>query len=63
MSVKEYTLAEVATHNTRDDLFMIIRDEVYSISKFVTEVSLINFVNLNLETDPILLKFPVLASR
>lgn len=41
MSVKEFTLAEVAAHNTREDLYMIIRDEVYAISKFVTEVSLI----------------------
>lgn len=37
--MKEFTLAEVAVHNTRDDLYMIIRDEVYEISKFVAEVS------------------------
>lgn len=38
MSLKEFTLAEVATHNTREDLYLIIRDEVYEISKFVAEV-------------------------
>lgn len=37
--MKEYTLAEVATHNTREDLFLVIHDEVYEVSKFVTEVS------------------------
>ena len=42
MSLKEFTLAEVAAHNTREDLYMIIRDEVYAVSKFVAEVSLIN---------------------
>jgi cytochrome b involved in lipid metabolism len=37
-TMKEYTIAEVATHNTREDLFLIIRDEVYEVSKFLTEV-------------------------
>lgn len=37
MATKEFTLAEVATHNTRDDLYLIIRDEVYEVSKFVAE--------------------------
>lgn len=36
--MKEFTVAEVAAHNTREDLYMIIHDEVYEISKFVTEV-------------------------
>lgn len=40
MATKEFTIAEVAEHNTREDLYLIIRDEVYSVSKFVTEVSL-----------------------
>lgn len=40
MTTKEFTIAEVAEHNTREDLYLIIRDEVYSVSKFVTEVSL-----------------------
>lgn len=44
MDVKELTIAEVATHNTREDLYLIIRDEVYAVSKFVTEVSF----NINL---------------
>lgn len=50
--MKEFTLAEVAVHNTRDDLYMIIRDEVYEISKFVTEVSftILIYSNIILET-------------
>lgn len=39
--MKEFTLAEVAAHNTRDDLYLVIHDEVYEVSKFVTEVSFI----------------------
>lgn len=35
---KEFTLAEVAKHNTQEDLYMVIRDEVYEITKFVSEV-------------------------
>jgi cytochrome b5 len=36
--MKEFTLAEVAQHNTREDLYLVIHDEVYEVSKFVTEV-------------------------
>lgn len=39
--MKEFTLAEVAAHNTRDDLYLVIHDEVYEVSKFVTEVGFI----------------------
>lgn len=39
MAMKEFTLAEVATHNTRENLYLVIKDEVYNVSKFVTEVS------------------------
>lgn len=42
--MKEYTLAEVATHNSRESLFIVIKDEVYEVSKFLAEVS---FVILN----------------
>lgn len=38
MATKEFTLADVASHNTREDLYLIIRDEVYAVSKFVAEV-------------------------
>lgn len=37
--MKEFTIAEVAAHNTREDLYMIIHDEVYDVTKFVAEVS------------------------
>lgn len=35
---KEFTLADVAKHNTQQDLYIVIRDEVYEITKFVSEV-------------------------
>lgn len=62
--MKEFTLAEVAAHNTRDDLYLVIHDEVYEVSKFVTEVGFIikiipkyRFGNLTS------ISFLVLASR
>lgn len=42
MAAKQFTLAEVAEHNTREDLYLVIRDEVYAVSKFVAEVSIDN---------------------
>lgn len=39
MAAKTFTVAEVAAHNTREDLYLIIRDEVYHVSDFVAEVS------------------------
>lgn len=39
MATKELTVAEVAAHNTREDLYIIIKDEVYDLSKFAAEVS------------------------
>jgi cytochrome b involved in lipid metabolism len=35
--VKELTLAEVATHTTKKDLYMVIHDKVYDCSSFVDE--------------------------
>lgn len=37
--MQEFTLAEVAARNTREDLMLVIRDEVYEVSKFLAEVS------------------------
>jgi len=42
MATKEFTIAEVSAHNTRDDLYMIIDDNVYDLTKFAAEVS--NFI-------------------
>lgn len=66
--MKVFTLAEVAAHNTRDDLYMIIRDEVYEVSKFVTEVSetgcsLIYSVADNFVTNPLSHLLSLSASR
>jgi cytochrome b involved in lipid metabolism len=33
-----YTYEQVAKHNKRDDLYMIIDNKVYDITKFVDEV-------------------------
>jgi cytochrome b involved in lipid metabolism len=37
MDTKEFTIAEVSAHNTREDLYLIIKDEVYDLSKFAGE--------------------------
>jgi cytochrome b involved in lipid metabolism len=38
MTVQLFTYEEVAKHNTRNDLFMIIDKKVYDITKFLDEV-------------------------
>ncbi|PSS03440.1 cytochrome b5 [Coniella lustricola] len=37
MATKEYTYQDVAEHNTKKDLFMVIHDKVYDCAKFVDE--------------------------
>lgn len=37
MATKELTLAEVAGHNTKKDLYMVVHDKVYDCSSFVDE--------------------------
>ncbi|EEB09043.1 cytochrome b5 [Schizosaccharomyces japonicus yFS275] len=32
---KEITVEEVMKHNTKDDLYMVIRDNVYDVTKFI----------------------------
>ncbi|KAF3388777.1 hypothetical protein F1880_003636 [Penicillium rolfsii] len=36
-ATKEFTLQEVASHNTKKDLYMIIHDKVYDCTSFVDE--------------------------
>ncbi|KAH8666637.1 putative cytochrome b5 [Xylariales sp. PMI_506] len=37
MAAKEFTYQDVAEHNTKKDLYMVIHDKVYDCSKFVDE--------------------------
>ncbi|CAJ2504874.1 Uu.00g122680.m01.CDS01 [Anthostomella pinea] len=37
MADKEYTYQDVAEHNTKKDLFVVIHDKVYDCTKFVDE--------------------------
>ncbi|OJJ45504.1 hypothetical protein ASPZODRAFT_69659 [Penicilliopsis zonata CBS 506.65] len=34
---KEFTLSEIAEHNTKNDLYMIVHDKVYDCGSFVDE--------------------------
>lgn len=34
---KEYTYQDVAEHNTKKDIFVVIHDKVYDCSKFIDE--------------------------
>ncbi|XP_058446614.1 cytochrome b5-like isoform X3 [Malaya genurostris] len=36
-ALKQYSLAEVAKHNTQQDLWFVIDDKVYDVTKFQTE--------------------------
>lgn len=42
--VNQYSLAEVKQHSTKTDLWVIIRDKVYDVTKFLEDVSL-NFLS------------------
>ncbi|KAI1826998.1 cytochrome b5 [Xylaria intraflava] len=37
MAPREFTFQDVAEHNTKKDLFLVIHDKVYDTSKFVDE--------------------------
>ena len=37
MAAKQFTLTEVAKHNSKDDLYVIIDEKVYDASKFIDE--------------------------
>ena len=34
---KEYTYQDIAEHNTKNDLFLVIHDKVYDCTKFIDE--------------------------
>ena len=36
-STKEFTYSDVAEHNTKNDLYMVVHDKVYNASSFVDE--------------------------
>lgn len=38
MAPKQFTLAEVSTHNSKNDLWIVIHDKVYDVTKFQMEV-------------------------
>ncbi|OAA65211.1 putative cytochrome b5 [Niveomyces insectorum RCEF 264] len=35
--VKEFTYQDVAEHNTKTDLYLVISDKIYSVAKFIDE--------------------------
>ncbi|KAI0483844.1 cytochrome b5 [Xylaria cf. heliscus] len=37
MAAKEYTYQDVAEHNTKKDLYVVIHDKVYDTTKFIDE--------------------------
>lgn len=37
MSDKEFTYSDVAAHNTKKDLYLVIHDKVYNVTSFVDE--------------------------
>ncbi|KZF21129.1 putative cytochrome b5 [Xylona heveae TC161] len=37
MASAEFTYSDVAEHNTKQDLYMVIHDKVYDVAKFVDE--------------------------
>lgn len=39
---KKFTLAQVKEHNNGKDLWIVIRDKVYDVTKFLSEVSSFN---------------------
>lgn len=34
---REFTLTEVAKHNTKDDLYIVIRNKVYDVTSFADD--------------------------
>lgn len=42
---KELTLKEVAEHNTKKDLYLIVHDKVYDATSFVDEHPYVDFWN------------------
>lgn len=53
---KEFTLQEVAEHNTKKDLYMVIHDKVYNVSSFLSEHPYVAFSSL-------FYLFPILLSE
>lgn len=45
---KKFTLAQVKEHNNGKDLWIVIRDKVYNVTKFLSEVSQTNILSIAL---------------
>jgi cytochrome b involved in lipid metabolism len=46
-ATKEFTLQEVASHNTKKDLYMVIHEKVYDCTSFVDEHPYVSSLLLN----------------
>lgn len=44
--IKKFTHAQVKEHNKESDLWLIINDKVYDVTKFLKEVSFLLFHSL-----------------
>ena len=46
-TLKEFTIAEVLQHKSSSDVFVIIHDNVYDLTKFQKEVSELNYFHVS----------------
>lgn len=51
---KDFTFKEVAEHNTKKDLYLVIHDKVYDCSSFVDEHPYVFFSNFKAQSQRII---------